>query len=238
MVVQELAPLVESRPGDVSEISYRPVSMLAVVGCLLGVLSLCGLFVWFLLFLPLFSILMSSLAILAIRRSEGELTGRGLSFAGIFLSVVSLCGGISYQSYLYANEVPPGYERLSFVDDISRKGIRQGMNVRSFEDMIHPDVLALDGKKLYLKGFVYPVSDPKMTGFLLLKDSGNCCFGGKPPITDRIGVTMKEGLVANYVACRFSVGGTFHINKNFQGGDLEPLYTIEADFAGPAHTDF
>ena len=40
MVVQELAPLVESRPGDVSEISYRPVSMLAVVGCLLGVLFL------------------------------------------------------------------------------------------------------------------------------------------------------------------------------------------------------
>ncbi len=37
---------------------------------------------------------------------------------------------------------------------------------------------------------------------------------------------------------RVSVAGTFRLNRNYRGGDREPIYLIEGEFYSPAQTDF
>ena len=51
----------------------------------------------------------------------------------------------------------------------------------------------LDGKKVFIKGYMYPSS--QMTGireFVLCRDNGTCCFGGQPRLTDMIRVKLKD----------------------------------------------
>ena len=222
--------------GSMSEVAYRPVSMMAVLGCLLGALSLTGLYAWFLLFLPIFAVIACCLALWSIRRSDGDLTGRGIAIAGIVLAIVSFSGGVSYQVYTYNHEVPPGYQRISFVEDISKKPIRYS---REHGIEIPKEIMDMDGKRIFLKGYIFPSSEMTMTEFLLLKDMGQCCFGGKPPLTDRIGVKIQGDQKTRYFFGCFAVGGIFRVNRDFKNADpLEPLYTIEADIAEPAHSDF
>jgi hypothetical protein len=68
--------------------SYRPVSRLAVAGMIAGAGSataLLGLPLWV---VPLVGILLSSLALVRINRSAGQLAGRSMALAGMGLAVV------------------------------------------------------------------------------------------------------------------------------------------------------
>ena len=76
-----------------------------------------------------------------------------------------------------------------------------------------PDWLReLDGKRIRLRGFMYPSFEQMMSAFILTRDTGVCCFGPNPKIYYLIGVKMKEGTEARYVENRpIDVIGTFHI---------------------------
>ena len=52
---------------------------------------------------------------------------------------------------------------------------------------------ALDGQRIFIKGYMYPTKELEgLNSFLLVKDTGQCCFGGNPAITDMIMVTMER----------------------------------------------
>ncbi len=66
---------------------YRPLSGLAVVAALLGVLSPIGIAAPFLLFVPVAGAATAVAALARIRNSGGELSGRRLALAGLTLSL-------------------------------------------------------------------------------------------------------------------------------------------------------
>lgn len=217
------------------EFRYRPTPALAVVGLTLALLSSIAVFVWMALPLCVVAMFVSGLALLAIRRSRGAFAGTGVALTGMFLSAAFLLGGIGYQVYAYKTEVPEGYERVSFIQDISKKGLveREGFSYP------HPDVEALSGKKIFLKGFIYQTGQLEDLGaFLLVKDNQDCCFGANPAIWDRVGVVLK-GAKINYVAGKVAVAGTFRLNDSYDPqGSLDPIYILEADLFTSRVSDF
>ncbi len=230
---QESFARVSSSPDN--EFHYRPVSSLAVCSLVLGLLSLIGIFLWIMLPVALLTVILGGIAILSIRRWQGEYTGTGVAIAGIFFGAVTLVAGTLVQVQAFQNEVPDGFARISFVKDISAKPFVSDHHGAR----VNPDVEALVGKKVFLKGFVFPGSQQVgLNSFNLLKDSKECCFGGKPALTDKIGCIMRGGKTTNYYPGRVSVAGTFRINPTFTGEDTESLYLLDCEIVEPSHSDF
>ncbi|SFI00501.1 hypothetical protein [Planctomicrobium piriforme] len=236
--VAEVRPVLRSAASEpeLNEFSYRPVPVIAVVGLMLALLSSAAVFIWLVLPLCLVAFVISVLGFWVIRRSRGGYGGTGVAISGMFLAFVFFTGGIGFQVYAYQTEVPPGYQRVSFSQDISDKGMR-------YEDgkvSAPPEVAELDGKKVFLKGYIYQTGQLENLGaFLFVKDNADCCFGGKPKLWDRLGVVMQEGKTINYRAGKVAVAGTFRLNPKFQGdNELEPIYIIEGDHFSGRVSDF
>jgi hypothetical protein len=216
------------------EFSYRPMSMLAVLAFAFSLLSLATMTLWFLLPLGIVSAIMAVMAVMKIRAARGEYSGMKLASTAVFLSVLAVAGGVSYQVYAYQTEVREGYERISFSRDISDKGIITYQD----QQMPHPDLVAMEGKKVFLKGFMYPTGKIfDLKSFLLVKDSDQCCFGGEPKLVDMLGVYMK-GVVTDHYSGRVSVAGTFRLNREYKGGKLEALFQLEGVEVKPSASDF
>lgn len=245
--LQELeTPLVEEQPvptrqdaqfnsDPYSEFEYKPVPVLAVAGITLALISGGGVVVWLLLPLCVVAFVLSTISLVQIRRSLGAYGGTLVACLGMFLSTAFLAGGIAFQVYMYQTEVPDGYERVSFLKDISQRGFvfENGMN------RVPDEVQALDGQKVFIKGYIYQTGKVRgLDSFLLVKDNQDCCFGASPAIQDRIGVLMQDGKSIDYHAGKIAVAGTFKINPNFTGQELEPLYVFDCDLFTTRVSDF
>jgi hypothetical protein len=172
-------------------------------------------------------LLVGAIALWQIRRARGDLGGWGVAFLGFILSILMLVAGSGYHAYAYVTELPEGFERVSFLEmskfqpTISKKG----------EITIAPEVAAYDGKPIFIKGYMYPTG--RLTGlseFVMVKDTGQCCFGGQPKPTDMIVVKFDEGMTVNHrEQVLVGVAGVFHANrKAVQSGVLTGIYQIDA----------
>jgi len=210
-----------------NEFSYRSVPVLAPVTLLTGFLSLAGLITEFALPIALAGCVTGVMAVRQIKRSPDEFTGGLIAKAGLLLSLLCLLSGSALHAYAYATEVPEGCRRVNFAFDISKKEFvfEEGVGTA-----FHPDVKALDGQKIFLKGYIYP--EEKLEGirrFILCKDSGDCCFGGQPKLTDMIEVVVPENVPAvRYDQRLVSVAGTFRLRNLNRAGNLSPAYEMEA----------
>jgi len=216
---------------------YRPVPVLAVVAMVLGVLSAMAFFGITGMIVAVFGIVVSAISLLKILRARGELGGRRLATIGLACSVLFLGTGMAYQRNLYVNEVPAGFTRVSFTQDISKKAFV----VVKGQHGIHPDVQKLIGKQIFVKGFMYPTSQLEgLNAFIFCRDSGTCCFGGKPPIQDRIGVVMLDGKTVDYFPGRVSVAGEFALNPEFKGDgeSLDPVFILKCRIVNKSQTAF
>jgi hypothetical protein len=86
----------------------------------------------------------------------------------------------------------------------------------------------LDGKKIRIRGFMYPTFEPTgIEQFVLARDNQICCFGRDPKVYDLIAIEMKSGKTTNYIPNRpFDVAGTFRIEMFEDGGKPLGLYWI------------
>ena len=196
------------------EFEYRPMNTGAIASLVFGLLSFLIFFAGrdgfqnslLLTPLPLIGIALGIRAMAAMRANPDQFTGGGMAKIGTALSAFCLIAGLSFSGYVYATEVPPGYARTSFFDlqpdDID---LRAG-------HAIPPDIAALDGKKIFIKGYMHPgvASMGKVNHFILVPDMGTCCFGGQPKPTDMIEVYVPDGKdrVA-YSPRRLKLTGTF-----------------------------
>jgi hypothetical protein len=221
-----MSTAVTSPPAETNQFNYKVVSPLSPLTVVLGVMSLFGFLTAFVIPLALIGCVMGILCLGKIKRLETEYGGKVLTSFGVALCTVSFLGGTAWQFYSYATEVPEGHTRVSFISDISRKQFREIEGEQEF----HPDVSALDGKSLFFKGYMYP--DGKLENidvFILVKDSGQCCFGGNPKLSDMVKVVMrKDSGLAKYYPGLVSVAGTFKLKDIRRGGDLVPVYELEA----------
>jgi len=233
------ADQVESAGGrfDKGEFSYRPVPAAAPVTVFLGLAALLGFITYVGLGIGLFGTILGAVCVYRIQKAGGELGGKKLAIVGFGLSLTLFVSGTAWHIFNYVTEVPEGFRRISFLHDISKKGLIVENGVGS----LHPDVAAFDGEDLFVKGFVYPERQTEgLTEFLLCKDSDKCCFGGQPKVTDMIMVTMKDGLVINFRDGLVSVGGAFRAqaSKAPEGVSTNPIYAIKATYFSAAKTEF
>ena len=216
------------------EFAYKPITPLAPVSALLGVCALSGLLSPLGLLFALFGLSLGTVAVRQIRRAEGDLSGSMLAHAGVALSAVLLVGGSALHVFWYQTEVPEGFQRINFTLDIARKGFV----IEDTQSRVHPDVAHLDGKPLFVKGYMYPEQQQEgLSSFILCRDNGQCCFGGQPKLTDMIKVKMAKGLSARYSDGLVSVAGVFRLGEQ-RAGPSEPVYELEATHFGPAKTSY
>jgi len=177
-----------SDPLD-GEFQYVPISPWAPAALVTGLLSLTGFYGLFGLYIAAFSIFIGIGALSRIRDAGGDVKGRGTALVGLLLAVMSLVLGIATQVYAYSNEVPEGYLRVNFPKDIAEQQFIYVGGRRK----IPPTVAELMGKPVYLKGFMWATQASEgLARFILLKDNGECCFGGKPKSHDFITVTLRS----------------------------------------------
>jgi hypothetical protein len=208
------------------EETYRPVHALAVLSCVLGVLSVAALVDWFLLLLPLLGLFTGWLSWRTIRRNRDVYTGEWLAAGGLAASLLLGGAGAGRLGWLYAHEVPEGYRRISYELLQPPSGAPPGA--------IPATARELDGQKVFIKGYVFPNDLRGQTEgireFTLVRDKGQCCFGGNPKLTDKIRVKLQGKLELTYSTGVRRLAGTFRVRPApTTSGLVEAIYQLEAD---------
>jgi hypothetical protein len=219
---------------------YRALHSGAVTGLVLGGLSALVIAgaassiqaAMFFVPIPVLGIVVCLLSVAAINRQPDVYDGRSMALIGLFLSLACLTTGVSYGSYVYFTEVPDGYARTSFSamkpDDMQELG---GV-------AIPPDIAALDGKKIFIKGYIRPDSVTVSRGikrFLLVRDNNQCCFGDLSTIKyyDQIDVEMVGSRRVDYEEGVFKIGGILRVEpKNLGAQPMKPVFSLQADYSG------
>jgi hypothetical protein len=203
---------------------YKALSAAAVASLVLGILSLLAfLHPWFVV-IPVIGVVVGMLARKKIRANPAELTGDPVAKAGLMLCLVFGIAGPGYQGYVYATEVPDWAKRISYAElqpDESVPG-----------QVIPPSAVQLNGQKVFIKGYMYPGKEiDGIKQFVLCRDQGDCCFGGKPKITDRIEVTLADPLRISHSSRLVRVAGTFRIEPTQTADGLGAvLYHLDGEY--------
>ena len=161
---------------------YRTFSRMAMLSLIFGLLSFTAFVAPPLAVFSLFGVATGWLALRSIKRFPDELSGRQAALVGCVLCALTFVGSVSRHSYIYATEVPDGYDRISF----------KVLQPRSAADIPVPkSALDLDGKSVFVSGYIHPdAAGAPVQSFVLVPDMGTCCFGGQPALTDMIEVTL------------------------------------------------
>ena len=168
-----------------ADVRYRAVAGAAIAAGVAAALSPLAFVDWWLVVVPILGMVLGSLAIRTIVQRPDEFIGMPLAIGAIVVSMLSLVGGLVSLSMAYVAELPPGYERLSYAMLQPLEGDPQGA--------VPDTALALDGRMVLLKGYMYPGKQQRdIVQFLLVRDQGDCCFGGNPKITDRVLVQLRD----------------------------------------------
>lgn len=204
---------------------YRAVSRGAVVSLVIGLLSPLALAFPLLVVLALLGFILGLVALSSIRRYPMELTGKSIALVGCVLSGVFFAVATTLHAYEYATEVPEGYTRISFANL---------QPVPEHPELpVSPEALQLHGKKIFVKGYVYPDGQKNnIKRFILVPDMGTCCFGGQPKLTDMIEVTLPGSERIAYSMRKRKLGGVLQVDTRLKpiSGVNGVFYQLEADF--------
>ena len=202
------------------EFQYRPVPPLVAISLGFVFLSMLAIISDLLLAVPLIGIVIAFMAYYQVSRSRGDLSGGGMALGSLIAMLLMFVGFGGMHLHSYATEVPDGYARVNFTNDISKKGFETVDGQMG----VHPDVAALADKPIYLKGYMYPFRETHgLRSFVLCKDSGECCFGGQPKQTDMILVNMLDDATVNYQDKRLvGVAGTLRVEPTYRPKRVEP----------------
>ena len=220
-------------------IQYRAIHTGAIVGLMLGVLSVFTLITATNSFescllvtpIPVVGMFISLRSWARIRRESEQFTGGRLALAGFALSLVFLLTGVGYGSYVYVTEVPEGYQRISF-DTLRPTELEERASV-----WIPPAVMELAGKRVFIKGYIRPGSAPVRTGidrFLLVRDDNQCCFGdlSKVKYHDQMAVQITTAHRVDDSLQVLRMGGILEIYpENVARGPGYPVFALRADYA-------
>ncbi len=217
-----------SSPGSTFSSSeadvYKSVSRAAVASVVLGVLGLTSFPLLFMLVLPMMGLVFAVLAFNAFRKFPDEMLGKPLAVAGLTLCGITCVLAPAYHAYVYYTEVPDGFERVDF--GILKSGLGQ-------PDFPPVAALDLDGKQVFIKGYIHPTSMDTVLAkrFVLVPDLGTCCFGGQPPLTHMIEVSLSGDLRARKSYRKQRLAGTLHVNPNLKPieGLTGVFYQLRAD---------
>jgi len=219
----QLTSYAATEPND---FPYRAISRAAVASIVMLPIALLGLIQAFapLLFFAVIGLICAVLALRSIARWPDEYSGRSLALIGAVLSGLLLVGGTSRHAYVYATEVPEGYQRVSFYDF---------QQPQTAPDVPTARALEFDGQNIFIKGYIHPSSGSGLLRrFILVPDLGTCCFGGQPRSTDMIEVTLTKGQKVRSGLTKRKLAGKFTINPYAQKTpdfDNQIFYQLRVD---------
>lgn len=127
-------------------------------------------------------------------------------------------------------EPKTGALRVSFDDLDLLKVLNMEPVVPNAEELMPDWLKGLDGKRVRLRGYMFPTFEAEgIERFVLARDSQLCCFGPNAKVYDLIQVDLKHGLTTNYIppTRAFDVVGTFHIKLLEEEGKPYGLYMID-----------
>lgn len=220
------SPRVSSEAVAENEFQYRTISKAAVASVAFAVLGLGALVFKVFVLLPVLAIGFGIVAIMEIGKYPDEITGKLAAQIGLGCGLLIAAASISLHTYVHLTEVPDGYTRVAFSD--LRPNLR---TVLPFSEKSQE----LDGKKVFLKGYVRPnVQMTNMKDFILVGDFGDCCFGGNPKITEVVAVNIKTDDLIDHSYFLRKIGGTFRLDSDARRIDEDGIprvfYSIEADY--------
>jgi hypothetical protein len=99
-------------------------------------------------------------------------------------------------------------------------------------DQLPADILALDGKRIVIEGFMQPTtldSAGKISEFLLMRDRTTCCFGGTPEIHHWMPVTTSNGLSWAALGTPVRVSGVLTIADIRSEGVVFGVYALAGE---------
>jgi hypothetical protein len=212
--------------SDVELTDYRIVSKAAVTSVVFAVLGTLAFVLPVFVVLPLVSLCFGLAAMLTFKKFPGQYTGLTAAKWAAAISGVMLLSAVCMHSYVYATEVPPDYQRISFYELEPKRNSRLLFSEKAAE---------LDGKRVFIKGFVRPgLKRNRLKKFILVGDFGSCCFGGNPKITDVVAISIQNDNYVNYSFRLRRIGGYFKLHRQLKSvheKDLaHVLYEIEADY--------
>ncbi len=187
------------------EASYRSLSKAAIAGAAFAILGTVFLLASVLIILPVIALGLSLVGVGNIKKYPEELVGMKAAKFGLVTSLLVLVGGLGWHYYVYSTEVPEGFERISY---------RMLKDDKDTDLPYSEKAVALDGEKVFLKGFVRPGTKKKnLQKFILVGDFGSCCFGGAPEITDVVAINILGEERVHYGLRVRKIAGTFKLNK-------------------------
>lgn len=192
----------DSLPAAAEE--YRALSGVAIAATALAAFSPLAFFDWWLAVVPVLGMVLGGVALRDIARRPAALSGRPLAGAAILVSFLALVGGLARLASVYAAELPAGFARLSYAELQPLPG--------DPPTAVPESALAADGRDVLLKGYMYPGKQTHgIRQFLLVRDQGDCCFGGNPKITDRVLVTLAGPPGIEFTPRLVKIAGRFHV---------------------------
>ena len=121
----------------------------------------------------------------------------------------TVVGASTLPAYFYVTEVPPVGVRVSF------QNLQPTAEAPDLP--VSPRALELDGKRVFIKGYVYPDGQQhNIKDFILVRDMGTCCFGGQPPLTHMVAVRLRDPNRIEYSFRKRRLGGVFRVNRNLR----------------------
>jgi hypothetical protein len=135
----------------------------------------------------------------------------------------------------------PGYTTVGFSalggykfnlgPDVLDGAANPGEAKRKTLEQIPPGVLALDGKKAAIRGFMLPLEmkEGRCVLFMLLPNQSLCCYGRMPRINEWIIVRAGHLEVKPVMDRPVIVAGALRVGDQREGGHLVALYAVEAD---------
>ena len=96
------------------------------------------------------------------------------------------------------------------------------------DQKVPPAIMDLDGKKVYIKGYMIPARQQvRLRKFLLCPTNGVCTFHfPNPKPTEIIRIELCGDLATDYTTQLLGVGGKFHVDPDDPHG---MPYTMDAD---------
>lgn len=132
------------------------------------------------------------------------------------------------------------YKRLSFEtlaareyqpvapEDSENKVVRNDKEY--LERYVLDNVLALDGKSVEIAGYMLPISvrGEKVDEFLLLPNTGACCFGQMPAFNAFVYARARKG-VNLFDNIPIRIRGKLTVEEVWQSGFFSHLYYLDVD---------
>ena len=131
---------------------------------------------------------------------------------------------------IFEIEGPEEALRVSFDDLCLRKLLDVQKVPVDVEDRLPEWLKTLNGKTVRIRGWMFPPpTETELPAFWLVRDNTWMMhFGRRIRVDEKVGVRMRKGVTADYIAGRpFDVAGKLTIKSRVRDGELFLLYVIE-----------